>query len=77
MQTYTNVTVDILMSALNDMLSTHPSPECVSNDSFNSKDWNSAVTATKKNALPHLLVCTKFFFTCSEFNLLCYIFSFL
>ncbi|XP_029055106.1 UBX domain-containing protein 7 [Osmia bicornis bicornis] len=58
MQTYNHVTVDILMSALNDMLSTHPSPECVSNDSFNSKDWNSAVTATKENALPNLLDCS-------------------
>lgn len=52
MQIYNHVTVDILMSALNDMLSTHPSPECESSDSFNSKKWNSCTaTTTKENSV--------------------------
>lgn len=57
MQTYHHITVDILMSALNDMLSTHPSPECVSFDTLNSKDWNSAATITKEN-VPNLSDCS-------------------
>lgn len=51
MQTYNHITVDILMSALNDMLSTHPSPECVTNDSFTSKKWASGTASTaEKNS---------------------------
>lgn len=49
MQTYNHITVDILMSALNDMLSSHPSPECVTGNSINSKKWgNCTATATKE-----------------------------
>ncbi|KOC59324.1 UBX domain-containing protein 7 [Habropoda laboriosa] len=50
MQTYNHITVDVLMSALNDMLSTHPSPESVTNESFNPKKWNNCTaTATKES----------------------------
>ncbi|XP_053973179.1 UBX domain-containing protein 7 [Hylaeus volcanicus] len=52
MQIYNHITVDILMSALNDMLSTHPSPECVSSESFSSKKWNNCTaTATNENSV--------------------------
>ncbi|XP_076619343.1 UBX domain-containing protein 7 [Colletes latitarsis] len=52
MQIYNHITVDILISALNDMLSTHPSPECVTTDSFSSKTWNNCTaTATKENSM--------------------------
>ncbi|XP_033334136.1 UBX domain-containing protein 7 [Megalopta genalis] len=50
MQTYHHITVEILMFALNDMLSSHPSPECVTNESFSSKKWsNHTATATTTN----------------------------
>ncbi|KZC12613.1 PREDICTED: UBX domain-containing protein 7 [Dufourea novaeangliae] len=53
MQTYNHITVDILMFTLNDMLSTHPSPECVTSDSFSSKKWNNypATTVTNDNSV--------------------------
>ena len=50
MHTYNHITVDILMSALNDMLSSHPSPESVSNDSFNYKKWNSCTATTAEES---------------------------
>ncbi|XP_006618263.1 UBX domain-containing protein 7 isoform X1 [Apis dorsata] len=48
MKTYNHITVDILISALNDMLSSHPSPECVSSDSVHSKEWNNCTATTTK-----------------------------
>lgn len=48
MKTYNHITVDILISALNDMLSSHPSPECVSSDSVHSKEWNTCTATTTK-----------------------------
>ncbi|EZA50683.1 hypothetical protein DMN91_003974 [Ooceraea biroi] len=51
MKTYSNITVDNLMSDLNDMLSTHASPESASVTS-NSKDWNNfPTTPPKRNTL--------------------------
>jgi hypothetical protein len=46
-KTYNNITVDNLMSDLNDMLSTHASPESASVTS-NSKDWNNFPTSPPK-----------------------------
>lgn len=61
MQTYNHITVDILMSALNDMLSTHPSPECVTNDSFTSKKWASGTASTaEKNSASDSTTNVKF-----------------
>lgn len=48
MKTYNHITVDILISALNDMLSSHPSPECISSDSVHSKEWNTCTATTTK-----------------------------
>ncbi|XP_076276237.1 UBX domain-containing protein 7 [Lasioglossum baleicum] len=50
MKTYHHITVDILIFALNDMLSTHPSPECVSSESVSPKKLsNNTATATTTN----------------------------
>lgn len=53
MKTYNNITVDSLMSDLNDMLSTHASPESASSQvTSNSKDWNNfPTTPPKRNTL--------------------------
>lgn len=62
MHTYNHITVDILMSALNDMLSSHPSPESVSNDSFNYKKWNSCTATTaEESSVSNSAVHVKFF----------------
>ncbi|CAK9819911.1 UBX domain-containing protein 7 [Anthophora plagiata] len=59
MQTYNNITVDTLMSALNDMLSTHPSPESVTHESFNPKKWNNCTaTVTKESSASNSSVCS-------------------
>lgn len=51
MKTYTNITVDSLISDLNDALSTHPSPES-SQVTSDSKDWNNfPTTPPKRNNL--------------------------
>ncbi|KAL0113538.1 hypothetical protein PUN28_012597 [Cardiocondyla obscurior] len=51
MKTYNNITVDSLISELNDVLSTYPSPES-SQVSSNSKEWNDfPVTPPKRNIL--------------------------
>jgi len=51
MKTYTNITVDSLISDLNDVLSTHPSPES-SQVTPDSKDWNNfPTTPPKRNTL--------------------------
>lgn len=64
-KTYNHVTVDILMSALNDMLSSHPSPECVSSDSVHSKKWNNCTaTATKESSASNSSVCVEKKFLC-------------
>lgn len=58
-KTYNHITVDILMSALNDMLSSHPSPECISSDSMHSKKWNNCTaTATKESSASNSSDCT-------------------
>ncbi|TGZ54538.1 UBX domain-containing protein 7 [Temnothorax longispinosus] len=46
MKTYKNITVDSLISDLNDALSTHASPESSQVTSDSSKDWNSFPTKT-------------------------------
>lgn len=52
MRTYNNITVDSLISGLNDMLSTHASPESASQDTSNSKDWNNfPISPPKRNIL--------------------------
>lgn len=51
MKTYSNITVDSLMSDLNDMLSTHASPECTSQDSSNSNNWNNYPISSKQTTL--------------------------
>lgn len=52
MKTYNNISVDSLISDLNDMLSTHASPESASQDASNSKDWNNFPTSPpKRNTL--------------------------
>lgn len=52
MRTYNNISVDSLISDLNDMLSTHASPESASQDTSNSKDWNNFPTSPpKRNTL--------------------------
>ncbi|XP_076236652.1 UBX domain-containing protein 7 [Calliopsis andreniformis] len=57
MQTYNRITVDILMSVLNDMLSTYPSPECVTNDSFHlPKNWESSTASTTKNSVSNSMM---------------------
>ncbi|EFN86627.1 UBX domain-containing protein 7 [Harpegnathos saltator] len=48
MRTYNNISVDSLISGLNDMLSTHASPESASQDTSNSKDWNNFPTSPPK-----------------------------
>ncbi|XP_014478630.1 PREDICTED: UBX domain-containing protein 7 [Dinoponera quadriceps] len=48
MRTYTNISVDSLISGLNDMLSTHASPDSASHDTSNSKDWNNFPTSPPK-----------------------------
>ncbi|XP_076760780.1 UBX domain-containing protein 7 [Xylocopa sonorina] len=55
METYNHITVDILISVLNDMLSSHPSPECVTSnakvcESVDSKKWNNCTATTTKEA---------------------------
>lgn len=52
MKTYNNITVDSLISDLNDMLSAHASPESASQVSPDSKDWNNFPTSPpKRNVL--------------------------
>ncbi|GAB1865797.1 UBX domain-containing protein 7 [Camponotus japonicus] len=52
MRTYNNITVDSLISDLNDMLSTHASPESASQVTSNSKNWNNfPTTPPKRNIL--------------------------
>lgn len=52
MKTYNNITVDSLISDLNDMLSTHASPESALQVTSNSKDWNNfPTTPPKRNIL--------------------------
>lgn len=51
MKIYNNITVDSLISDLNDVLSTHPSPES-SQVTSDSKDWNDfPTTPPKRNPL--------------------------
>lgn len=51
MKIYNNITVDSLISDLNDVLSTHPSPES-SQVTSDSKDWNDfPTTPPKRNTL--------------------------
>lgn len=78
MKTYNHITVDILISALNDMLSSHPSPECVSSDSVHSKEWNTCTaTTTKECSSSNSSVCiekkkfkfTKLLIKCFDFYL--------
>lgn len=57
MQTYNHITVDVLMSALNDMLSSHSSPECVSGAPHNSKKWNNRTATETKESSSSTLVC--------------------
>ncbi|XP_011637392.1 LOW QUALITY PROTEIN: UBX domain-containing protein 7 [Pogonomyrmex barbatus] len=56
MKTYNNITVDSLISDLNDVLSTHPSPESThpspTQVTSNTKDWNNfPTTPPKRNSL--------------------------
>jgi hypothetical protein len=52
MKTYNNITVDSLISDLNDVLSTHPSPESATQVTSDSKDWNNfPTTPPKRNTL--------------------------
>lgn len=52
MKTYSTITVDSLMSDLNDLLSTHASPESATQVTSNSKDWNNfPSTSPKRNSL--------------------------
>ncbi|XP_020295182.1 UBX domain-containing protein 7 [Pseudomyrmex gracilis] len=52
MKTYNTITVDSLMSDLNDLLSTHASPESATQVTSNSKDWNNfPSTPPKRNPL--------------------------
>lgn len=52
MQTYSHITVDVLMSALNDMLSTHPSPESAPHYISNSKERDRCIaTSLAGNAI--------------------------
>ncbi|KAG7207021.1 hypothetical protein KM043_000910 [Ampulex compressa] len=46
MRTYNHITVDTLISALNDMLSTHASPENAPQNTLNAKDWNNQSVGT-------------------------------
>jgi len=48
MKAYNNITVDSLISDLNDILSTHPSPESATYVSSDSKDWNNFPTTPPK-----------------------------
>nr|XP_031832976.1 UBX domain-containing protein 7 [Nomia melanderi] len=58
MQTYNHITVNILIFALNDMLSTHPSPDCVSSDSFSPKKWNNCNETTITTATTSVTTTT-------------------
>ncbi|KAG5333041.1 UBXN7 protein, partial [Acromyrmex heyeri] len=52
MKAYNNITVDSLISDLNDVLSTHPSPESATYVSSDSKDWNNfPTTPPKRNTI--------------------------
>ncbi|XP_012532905.1 UBX domain-containing protein 7 [Monomorium pharaonis] len=50
MKTYNNITVDNLMSDLNDVLSTHPSPESATQVTSDSRDWNNFPTTPPKRS---------------------------
>ncbi|XP_017883811.1 UBX domain-containing protein 7 [Ceratina calcarata] len=59
MQTYNHITVDSLMSVLNDMLSSHPSPECVTSNSSDAKKWKSSTaTIIKESSSSDLSDCS-------------------
>lgn len=50
MRIYNQITVDSLTSGLNDMLSTHASPECAPQEPSVSDDWkNSSDSSMKRN----------------------------
>lgn len=60
-KTYNHITVDILMSALNDMLSSHPSPGCITSNSIHLKKWNNCTaTSTKESSASNSSVRVKF-----------------
>ncbi|XP_012173004.1 UBX domain-containing protein 7 [Bombus terrestris] len=59
MKTYNHITVDTLISALNDMLSSHSSPECASSNSIHSKKWNNCTaTATEGSSTSNSSDCS-------------------
>lgn len=49
MRTYNHITVDVLISALNDMLSTHASPESAPQDG-NTKEWSESISSKASSA---------------------------
>ncbi|XP_012278148.1 UBX domain-containing protein 7 isoform X2 [Orussus abietinus] len=49
MTTYNHITVDSLAAGLNDMLSTHASPESAPQESSSSKEWTSSFSAKRQS----------------------------